>query len=109
MEQAQEQEQQALPPVEQVRDTQQAKASMMPVFPNWPTSKPGPHVSEAPPGQTRVAARSDQTTEIHYNQETGEPGIMADERTEPAPSMQGRVSTEQEQSLRQRRKRRQDL
>lgn len=109
MEQAQEQEQQALTPVEQVKNTQPATASTMPAFPNWPTSKPGPHVSEAPPGQTRVAARSDQTTEIHYNQETGEPGITADERSDPTPSMQGRVSTEQEQSLRQRRKRRLDL
>ncbi len=52
-------------------------------LPHWPTSKPGPMVTEPPPGQRRVPLRTDQVVEIDYDQERGMPGVAAPERSMP--------------------------
>ena len=53
--------------------------SLLPLLPHWPTSKPGPMVTEPPPGQKRVHLRKEQVVEIDYDQERGVP---ATDRTE---------------------------
>ena len=40
---------------------------------NWPTSKPGPMVTEPPSGTKRVPHRTEQVVEIDYDQERGVP------------------------------------
>jgi len=47
--------------------------SKIPPLPPWPTSKPGPMVTELPPGQNRMPLRTDQVVEIDYDQEHGVP------------------------------------
>ena len=47
--------------------------SKIPPLPPWPTSKPGPMVTEPPPGGKRVHLRTDQVVEIGYDQEHGVP------------------------------------
>jgi hypothetical protein len=47
--------------------------SKLPPLPHWPTSKPGPMVTEPPPGQKRVPLRTEQVVEIDYDQERGVP------------------------------------
>ena len=60
--------------------------SMQPRYPAWPTSKPGPMAMPPPPGQRPVnAQRSDQMTEVGYNQETGVPSTES-----PLPSKRGK-------------------
>jgi hypothetical protein len=55
-----------------------------PVYPSWPTSKPGPRVKLPPPGMRSVNAfRPEQVSEIGYDQETGEPGIDSPLRSQP--------------------------
>ena len=49
------------------------KKSTIPPLPHWPTSKPGPMVTQPPPGQKRVAGRTEQVVEIDYDQERGVP------------------------------------
>jgi hypothetical protein len=51
----------------------------IPPLPHWPTSKPGPLVTEPPPGTKRVHLRTEQVIEIDYDQERGVP---ATSRTE---------------------------
>jgi hypothetical protein len=51
----------------------------LPPLPHWPTSRPGPMVTEPPPGQRRVHLRTEQVLEIDYDQELGLP---ATSRTE---------------------------
>ncbi|QBD82009.1 hypothetical protein EPA93_40945 [Ktedonosporobacter rubrisoli] len=41
------------------------------VYPQWPTSKPGPLVTQPPAGQRPVARRSDQMVYDCYDQELG--------------------------------------
>jgi hypothetical protein len=53
--------------------------SKMPPLPPWPTSKPGPMVTEPPPGQKRVPLRTDQVVEIDYDQERGVPAASRTE------------------------------
>lgn len=53
--------------------------SKIPPLPHWPTSKPGPMVTEPPPGQRRVPLRKEQVVEIDYDQERG---VSATSRTE---------------------------
>jgi hypothetical protein len=55
------------------------RKSKLPPLPQWPTSKPGPMVTEPPPGQKRVPLRTEQVVEIDYDQERGVP---ATSRTE---------------------------
>ncbi len=45
----------------------------IPPLPHWPTSKPGPKVTEPPPGTKRVHLRKEQVVEIDYDQERGVP------------------------------------
>jgi hypothetical protein len=45
--------------------------SKLPPLPHWPTSKPGPMVTEPPPGTKRMPLRSEQVVEINYDQEQG--------------------------------------
>jgi hypothetical protein len=45
----------------------------IPPLPKWPTSIPGPLITEPPPGQRRMPTRTDQVVEVEYNQETGTP------------------------------------
>ena len=47
----------------------------LPPLPPWPTSRPGPMVTEPPPGQKRVPLRTEQVVEIDYDQERGVPAI----------------------------------
>ena len=47
--------------------------STIPPLPHWPTSKPGPMVTEPPSGTTRVPHRTEQVVEIDYDQELGVP------------------------------------
>ena len=70
-----------------------------PRWPNWPTSIPGPLVTQPPPGFKRSPTRTEQTIEIGYNQETGEPGVYAPERSLPDESQRGRVSPDLERDM----------
>jgi hypothetical protein len=51
----------------------------LPHLPPWPTSKPGPMVTEPPPGQIRVPLRTEQVVEIDYDQERGVPAVSRTE------------------------------
>ncbi len=43
-------------------------------YPNWPTSRPGPHATPPPAGTTPISPlRHEQVTVVDYNQETGKP------------------------------------
>ena len=53
--------------------------SKMPPLPHWPTSRPGPLVTEPPPGQKRVHLRKEQVIEIDYDQERGVPATSRSE------------------------------
>jgi hypothetical protein len=52
----------------------------LPPLPPWPTSKPGPMVTEPPPGQKRMPLRKDQVVEVDYDQEHGVPAISRTEQ-----------------------------
>ncbi len=57
--------------------TREVQQGMKPIFPQWPTSKPGPHATPPPPGQRPInALRSEQMVEVGYNQVTGEPSTQ---------------------------------
>lgn len=51
--------------------------SKLPPLPRWPTSKPGPQVTEPPPGTRLMPLRTEQTVAINYDQERGK--SIADE------------------------------
>jgi hypothetical protein len=51
----------------------------LPPLPHWPTSKPGPMVTEPPSGTKRVPHRTEQVVEIDYDQERG---VSANSRIE---------------------------
>ena len=57
-----------------------ATRSRIPRLPPWPPSKPGPMVTEPPPGQRLMPLRTDQVVEIDYDQERGMPVVPAPER-----------------------------
>ncbi|MBA2682184.1 MAG: hypothetical protein H0U76_27800 [Ktedonobacteraceae bacterium] len=62
-------------------------------YPIWPTSKPGPRATQPPPGMLPTHIfRTEQMTEIAYNQETGEPVDDSPERTLPNEAEKGSVS-----------------
>jgi hypothetical protein len=92
-------------------DTNKAvQESMKPHYPDWPTSKPGPHSTLPPPGMKSInAMRSEQYKELGYNQETGEPGIQSPLRSMPDASMEGRTGFDQletaQESLKKRKER----
>ena len=77
------------------RDVQHA---MKPIYPQWPTSKPGPHVTTPPPGQRPInAIRSEQFVEVGYNQVTGEPSTQDPSRAFPDES-KGPAGTDQQET-----------
>lgn len=43
----------------------------IPPLPRWPTSRPGPEVTEPPPGQKPMPLRPEQVVEVNYDQERG--------------------------------------
>ncbi len=45
--------------------------SKIPPLPSWPTSVPGPKVTEPPQGQRRVRWRTEQVVEVGYDEEQG--------------------------------------
>lgn len=47
------------------------KQSKIPPLPSWPTSVPGPKVTEPPTGQRRVFRRTEQVVEINYDEQQG--------------------------------------
>ena len=47
----------------------------IPPLPPWPTSKPGPRVTDPPAGQKRLRERSDQVVEVDYDQEKGKSAV----------------------------------
>jgi hypothetical protein len=47
----------------------------LPPLPPWPTSKPGPKITEPPPGQRRLNLRTEQVVELGYDQERGKSTI----------------------------------
>ena len=56
----------------------------LPRYPTWPTSKPGPMTTPPLPGQKPInALRSEQMTEVDYNQETGTPAVTETAFTSP--------------------------
>src|SRR5450631_253033 len=70
--------------------------SLRPHYPNWPTSKPGPHSTLPPAGMRSInAMRSEQVKELGYNQETGEPGVQSPLRSLPDSSMEGQTGFDQ--------------
>ncbi|HYB00186.1 MAG TPA: hypothetical protein VED37_08200 [Ktedonobacteraceae bacterium] len=55
------------------------KKTTIPPLPHWPTSKPGPMVTQPPPGTKRVHLRKEQVVEIDYDQERGVPATIRTE------------------------------
>ncbi len=51
----------------------------IPPLPRWPTSRPGPMVTEPPPGTKSVHLRKEQVVEIDYDQERGVPATSRSE------------------------------
>lgn len=51
------------------------KQPAIPPLPPWPTSKPGPKITEPPPGQKRLNLRTEQVIELNYDQERGKSTI----------------------------------
>lgn len=43
----------------------------IPTLPPWPTSVPGPKVTEPPPGMRRVFLRTEQVMEVGYDETQG--------------------------------------
>lgn len=41
----------------------------------WPTSQPGPQATQPPQGQKPMPTRTDQVTEVGYDQEHGKPAM----------------------------------
>ena len=83
--------------------------SVRPQYPNWPTSKPGPHSTPPPSGMRSMSAmRSEQMKEVGYNQETGEPGVQSPSRSMPDASMEGRTSFDQQETAQESLKKRKE-
>jgi hypothetical protein len=82
-----------------------------PNYPTWPTSKPGPGVTTPPPGMRSInPMRSEQVTEVGYNQETGTPSVESPARSLPDESLTGPTSFDQSQTVQDAtRKRKQRL
>jgi len=73
---------------------------------NWPTSIPGPHATQPPPGQKPMPGRTDQVVEIGYNQETGTPSTDSPLRSMPDESLEGRTAFDQLETAQRALKRR---
>jgi hypothetical protein len=59
--------------LEKVQESQ--RPVVAPRFPQWPTSRPGPYVTEPPPGYRAVPVRTDQVIELEAGVTWSERGI----------------------------------
>jgi hypothetical protein len=57
------------------------KQPAIPPLPPWPTSAPGPKVTEPPVGQKRLNMRTEQVVELQYDQEQGKSTIRGESGT----------------------------
>jgi len=64
----------------------------------WPSSEPGPQVTQPPPGQKPMRGRTDQMLEVGYDQEHGVPSVLAPERSLPDQSVKGNISPDQQKT-----------
>lgn len=55
------------------------KQPAIPPLPLWPTSAPGPKVTEPPVGQRRLNVRTEQVVELNYDQEQGKSTIRGED------------------------------
>jgi hypothetical protein len=60
-------------PIEQAE-----KSPTIPPLPPWPTSRPGPMITQPPAGQKRLHVRTDQLVEVDYSQELGKSSIRSE-------------------------------
>ncbi len=51
--------------------SQKLPSSLLPPLPVWPTSRPGPMMTEPPAGTKRLQLRPEQVVELGYDQEHG--------------------------------------
>lgn len=61
---------------QQIERTDQQPA--IPPLPPWPTSRPGPKVTEPPAGQRRMHLRTEQVLEVNYDQEQGKSSLRGE-------------------------------
>ncbi len=47
----------------------------IPPLPSWPTSIPGPKITEPPVGTKRLRVRTEQVIEVNYDAEQGKSGV----------------------------------
>lgn len=52
----------------------------IPVLPPWPTSAPGPKVTEPPAGMKRVFLRTEQVMKVGYNEAQGKSRVRDEEK-----------------------------
>jgi len=66
---------------------------IVPRYPSWPTSKPGPQSTLPVAGMHSINPfRPEQVAEIAYYQETGEPSVDCPQRSVPDASIHGSTS-----------------
>lgn len=53
------------------RQVERGDQPSLPLFPPWPTSQPGPRVTDPPPGQRRMRVRTEQVVKIGYDAAQG--------------------------------------
>ena len=53
---------------------EQNQTSAIPPLPAWPTSQPGPKITQPPAGQRRMHVRTEQVVEENYDPEQGKSG-----------------------------------
>jgi hypothetical protein len=69
---------------------------IVPRYPSWPTSKPGPQSTLPVAGMHSINLfRPEQVAEIAYHQETGEPSVDSPQRSMPDASIHGSTSFDQ--------------
>lgn len=62
---------------QQVERTDQQPA--IPPLPPWPSSHPGPKITEPPLGQRRMPLRTEQVVEVDYDEALGRSGVRNQE------------------------------
>jgi hypothetical protein len=76
--------------------TKAVQPSIIPRYPSWPTSKPGPQSTPPPQGERPInALRSEQMMVINYSQQTDTSGAVY---TLPDPNRQGPGLLQNEQA-----------
>jgi len=74
------------------------QGGVQPIYPHWPTSRPGPRVTPPPPGERPInAIRAEQMVEVGYNQVTGEPATQDPIRAFPDEA-KGPAGTDQQET-----------